>query len=154
MALERSDPIPTGYYWLDLVRPDPDDVNEISEERTKDAMREFAWWVHSFNPRTVHVVKVDGAWVLFRVDVPSMRWPINGEIKGLPNRAPWGMATTRDSTVQRRDPEGIVEFWVREGIELMAKAQDAVEDSGLKLPSFTGMGVVVLLGLYLLSQRK
>lgn len=153
MALETKDPIPTGYYWLDLIQADPSDVTEISVERTQDAMREFAWWVQSFSPRTVHVVKADGAWVLFRVDVPSMRWPMDGSIRGLPTRAPWGMATTKDSTVSRRDPEGIVEFWVREGIELMAKAQDAVEDSGLKLPSFSGMGVMVILGLYLLSRK-
>lgn len=148
MAYEKADVIPPGYYWLDLQRSSDDDVNVVDKDATLEALQQFAWWVKSFSPRIVVVVKAEGSWVLFRVDSPAMRWGVESEL-GFPTRAPWGMATNKDTIVQRPDPEGIAEFWIREGFELLAKAKESAKDAGVELPDlgsmFGGMGGLLLL---------
>lgn len=144
MSLEKDDPIPPGYYWLDLLRP--------NHQLTQDALDNFRIWMKSFNPRTVKSVKTDGAWVLFEVEKPSMRWGVEDGL-GLPNRAPWGLATTKQSVLSdRREPEGIADYWIRSGIESTAKAADAVKETGAldKLFDVSGLGWAI--GLYAVSK--
>lgn len=88
MAYEKQDPIPPGYYWVDL----PTDMSQT----------QFHWWVKTQLPDHVKVRRRDGNnWVLFRVIRPVSRWVPESGIS-LPTRAT--KDTTKADTVQRPDP--------------------------------------------------
>lgn len=92
MAIERSNPIPVGRYWVDATSP--------------VAVQQFANWAQA-HAASVKIEKVDDedspisvwstrktAFCIFRVTSPTLRWGILTGGLGLPNIA--------GSKVQRR----------------------------------------------------
>jgi hypothetical protein len=112
MSLERSDPIPPGRYWVDVMR--------------NDDRKPFADWLAA-NKSTVRVLAredrgkntaypsfswldphVYGLWVLFEVTSPTKRWPVSIKI-GFPNRA--GAAKSRADTVTKAPTKDVLKYW-------------------------------------------
>lgn len=94
MVMERRNPIPTGWYWIDLLTPFQRDT--------------WSDWLKANNTGPddvkVQVRKSEGTWKLFQVKEPVPRWPVEAKL-GFPTLAPYEEKTDRGDTVQRPDPE-------------------------------------------------
>lgn len=93
MAAERRNPIPAGWYWVDV----PDAQSHW-----------FNAWLHN-NRNTVDVHRTvarpaqSREWILFEVTVPTPQW--SGPGVGFPQQAPRGASTRYEDTFDRPEPE-------------------------------------------------
>ena len=125
MALERENPIPPGWYYVDLL-------NDM-------AQTQFHWWVRTQLPDHVKVRKREGkTWALFEVLKPVTRWVPESGIS-LPTRAPKKLKTTFEGTSQARARNPSLTHQMDQGLS-----------TGLFATSGLGWAIV----LYLISQRK
>jgi hypothetical protein len=101
MALEKSNPIPKGVYWLDVVGT--------------PAKKAWHSWMLA-NRETVHVFKKevhpwDRWWLLFEVKEPTPRWPEDAKL-GLPTISKGEI--TSEATEKRKAPEASQDYWARQ----------------------------------------
>ena len=134
MAMQRSNPLPPGKYWVDVFDPDRSD---------------FRGWLAD-NAVTLRVDKQEDklarggypaeTWYLFTVLSPT---PWNGP--GFPTIAEGGI-TTADDVAQRPDPPpGVTEQAgeVLDSIEAGAKAAEDAAKTGFWAVLALGVGVIL-----------
>lgn len=143
-GMVRADPIPIGYYWLDVING-PSRIEGVSTEA------HWAVWSTTWqNPRvgaprvrvlkTVHHEAASGNpardWVLFQVLSPVPRWTPETSL-GLPTTAPKGAATNEGDTIQ--SPPREREWWE--------------PSSGAPVALLVGAGVAIGIGLLVAVRR-
>jgi len=113
-AIERSDPIPPGVYWIDSVEPAAfgADADEVEHARDLYIRRVLSQYPGSYNVVRTALHddgQYDREWILFELKTAVPRWPANTHW-GLPTIAPRGLETQEGDTVQKPPPEkGIFE---------------------------------------------
>jgi hypothetical protein len=128
----RSDPIPPGFYWLDLIG-----------DAGRDAFNEWIeLWQGAAMAREIRRSEYSQRdWVLFEVRLPVRRW--TSRALGLPTVAPKGAATLEADTERAPQPEGFPDL-LRTGdlVEAVESTRDLV----------VVVGGLVLLGWLLLRR--
>jgi hypothetical protein len=120
MTIEKRDPIPIGYYWLDLTKGNMSegglfDNNDADIDPLKS--ENFQVWMKASNGAAVYgvarervkTIRNEGPFKLFQVLEPVRRWSAKWNL-GLPTIAPYNEKSTWADISQKPQVEEIVDL--------------------------------------------